>query len=155
VVADVNGDGKPDMVVASFYPFSLEADSVGVRLGNGDGTFQSELFYGTSGTNGASSVVAADVNLDGKLDLLFVNDTDFLGENAGVLLGYGDGTFKPVKTYASHGCETGGPGLAVVDVNGDGKPDLLVADYAGYCAPNCGGRWMCCWATAMEHFGLW
>jgi Bacterial Ig-like domain (group 3)/FG-GAP-like repeat len=120
------------------YPFSLEADSVGVRLGNGDGTFQSESFYGTGGSNGASSVVAADVNLDGNLDLLFVNDTNFLGA-AGVLLGNGDGTFQRVKTYASHGSQTGGPGLAVVDVNGDGNSDLLVADFAGYCTPNCGG----------------
>jgi hypothetical protein len=139
VVADVNGDGKPDMVVASLYPFSFEADSVGVRLGNGDGTFQSESFYGMGGTNGASSVVAADVNLDGKLDLVFVNDHDSFGANIGVLLGNGDGTFRPVKTYSSHGSETGGPGLAVVDVDGDGNPDLLVADFAGYCTPNCGG----------------
>jgi hypothetical protein len=100
VVADVNGDGKPDMVVASLYPFSFEADSVGVRLGNGDGTFQSESFYGMGGTNGASSVVAADVNLDGKLDLVFVNDHDSFGANIGVLLGNGDGTFRPVKTYS-------------------------------------------------------
>jgi hypothetical protein len=131
VAADVNGDGKPDMVIASFYPFSLAADSVGVRLGNGDGTFQSELFYGTGGTNGASSVVVADVNLDGKLDLVFVNDTDFFGANTGVLLGNGDGTFRAVKMYSSNASETGGPGLAVVDVNGDGSPDLLVANFAG------------------------
>jgi len=108
-------------------------------LGNGDGTFQSELFYGTGGTNGASSVVVADVNLDGKLDLVFVNDTDFFGANAGVLLGNGDGTFRAVKMYSSNASETGGPGLAVVDVNGDGRPDLLVANYAGFCTPNCGG----------------
>ena len=81
VVADVNGDGKPDMVIANFYPFSAATDSVGVRLGNGDGTFQSEMFYGMSNTNGASSVIAADVNLDSKLDLIFMNDTDFAGSN--------------------------------------------------------------------------
>jgi hypothetical protein len=133
--ADVNGDGKPDMLVANRDPNS----PVGVRLGNGDGTFQSEVFYGT-GTNGvgASSIEAADVNLDGKLDILFVNDTDFSG-GVGVLLGNGDGTFQPVTTYASGGSERGGPGLAVADVNGDGKPDLLVANYAGYCVPICGG----------------
>jgi hypothetical protein len=136
--ADVNGDGKPDMLVANLYSFSLDPKAVGVRLGNGDGTFQSEVFYGVSSGNGASSIEAADVNLDGELDILFVNDTDSNG-GVGVLLGNGDGTFQPVTTYASGGSETGGPGLAVADVNGDGKPDLLVANYAGYCVPDCGG----------------
>jgi hypothetical protein len=135
VAADVNGDGKPDMVVANLYP---EPNSVGVRLGNGDGTFQSEVFYGTGNTTGygATSIVAADVNLDGKLDLLAVN---YLEGGVGVLLGNGDGTFQPVTTYPSGGSDLGGPGLAVADVNGDGKPDLLVANYAGYCVPDCGG----------------
>jgi VCBS repeat protein len=134
-VADVNGDGKPDMLVANLTPFSLEPNSVGVRLGNGDGTFQSEAFYVTGGTNGATSVAAADVNLDGKADLLVVN---YFG-GVSVLLGNGDGTFQPATTYASGGSNNGGPGLAVADVNGDGMADLLVANYAGYCAPDCGG----------------
>jgi hypothetical protein len=133
VIADVNGDGKPDMVVANI---SFDPKEVGVRLGNGDGTFQSEVFYGIS-TNGASSVVAADINLDGKLDLIFGMD-DFAG-GVGVLLGNGDGTFQPATTYASGGSETGGPVLAVADVNGDGKPDLLVANFAGFCTPSCAG----------------
>jgi hypothetical protein len=139
-VADVNGDGKPDMLVASLHP-SLEPKSVGVRLGNGDGTFRSAVTYGTGSPNGATSVVAADVNLDGKLDLLVVNFGAELRKDGGVgvLLGNSDGTFRPVRTYASNGSNNGGPGLAVADVNGDGKPDLLVAHYAGYCAPNCGG----------------
>jgi hypothetical protein len=135
-IADVNGDGKPDMLVANTYPSSLDPKAVGVRLGNGDGTFQSEVFYGIS-TNGASSVVAADINRDGKLDLMFAMD-DFAG-GVGVLLGNGDGTFQPPATYASGGSETGGPVLAVADVNGDGKPDLLVANFAGFCTPSCAG----------------
>jgi len=134
--ADVNADGKPDMLVANFYPYSLEPLSVGVRLGNGNGTFQSVVNYGTDSPNGASSVVAADVNLDSKPDLLVANYS--IG-GVGVLLGNGNGTFQPVATYTSGGSDTGGPGLAVADVNGDGKPDLLVANYAGYCAPICEG----------------
>ena len=41
-VADVNGDGKPDLLVANFYDPSKASGSVGVLLGKGDGTFQSE-----------------------------------------------------------------------------------------------------------------
>ncbi len=43
-VADVNGDGKPDLVVAN-----LESDDVGVLLGNGDGTFQPAVTYASGG----------------------------------------------------------------------------------------------------------
>jgi hypothetical protein len=134
VAADVNGDGRPDMLVANIDGNS-PPKSVGVRIGNGDGTFQSEVFYSTNSIDGASSLTVADVNLDGKLDLLVAN---YFG-GVGVLLGNGDATFQPVRTYVSGGSETGGPVIAVADVNGDGKPDLLVANFAGYCTPNCGG----------------
>ena len=56
-----------------------------------------------------------------------------------MLLGNGDGTFAPVTTYTSGGSNNGGPGIAVSDVNGDGRPDLLVANYASFCVPDCGG----------------
>jgi hypothetical protein len=126
IAADINGDGRPDMLVTNLYPSSVNPISVGVRLGNGDGTFQSEVFYRTGSTGGATSVAVADVNLDGKPDLLVVN----YGGRVGVLLGNGDGTFQASRTYRSGGSNNGGPGLVVADVNGDGKPDLLVADYA-------------------------
>jgi hypothetical protein len=128
--ADINGDGKPDMVVANFYPYSLEPQSIGVRMGNGDGTFQPEAFYGTNGFNGASSVAAGDVNLDGKVDLLVMN-YGFFGVVA-VLLGNGDGTFRPAITYATGlNPNLGGPQIAVADLNADAKPDLIAADYSG------------------------
>ena len=57
-------------------------------LGNGDGTFQPAVRY-TLGGFGATSVALADVNGDGKLDLLVAT-----GSAVGVLLGNGDGTFR-------------------------------------------------------------
>lgn len=65
-VADVNGDGDPDLVAAGRSPNQLQ--EARVSLGNGDGTFQPPLsFYGPGG---GVSVRALDFNRDGRLDLV-------------------------------------------------------------------------------------
>ena len=124
VVADVNGDGKPDLLVANACGTSstCQAGSVGALLGNGDGTFQAAVTY-PSGMNEAFAVAVADVNGDGKQDLLVGGGGE--NDNVGVLLGNGDGTFQPVVSYSSGGNTA--LSVAVADVNGDGKPDLVMA----------------------------
>jgi Bacterial Ig-like domain (group 3)/FG-GAP-like repeat/Abnormal spindle-like microcephaly-assoc'd, ASPM-SPD-2-Hydin len=131
-VADVNGDGKPDLLISNYCSDS-DCDttaSVGVLLGNGDGTFQTALVYSSGGYD-AWSVAAADVNGDGKPDLLVAhqcgsaNCSDPSG-TVGVLLGNGDGTFQTGVIYAA-GFQAFS--LAVADVNGDGKPDVMVGNY--------------------------
>jgi hypothetical protein len=140
VVADLNGDGRPDLVVANASGSGNGDGSVSVLLGNGDGTFQTAVSY-DSGGNDANSVAVGDVNGDGKPDLLAVNacnsSNNCSGGLVGVLLGNGDGTFQPAVTYNSGGY--GGLAVAVADVNGDGKPDLLVANCAGNNG-NCNGN---------------
>ena len=143
-VADLNGDGKADIVVANCGSGILcgaSPGSVGVLLGNGDGTFQTAVFY-SSGGYGAASVAIADVNGDGKPDLLVANncsDATCATGSVSVLLGNGDGTFNTAVAYNSGGYLA--VSVAVADVNGDKKPDLVVINSCsnnGNCVPSYG-----------------
>jgi hypothetical protein len=120
-VGDFNGDGKPDL--ALFSPPDR------VLLGNGDGTFQSAIPFQAGGYS--SLVAVADFNGDGKLDLAQANRANTQsppGSTVSVLLGNGDGTFQNAVNYAL-GTDVDPLVLAVGDFNGDGKPDLAVADF--------------------------
>ena len=142
-VRDVNGDGKPDLLVANTCvidgAFNCVNGSVGVLLGNGDGTFQAAVSYGSDGT-GAASLAVRDVNGDGNQDVLVANACGNNGNygcmigSVGVLLGHGNGTFRAAVNYTSGGYEP--DSVAVRDLNGDSNPDLVVAsqcDNSGNC----------------------
>ena len=116
-VADVNGDGRPDLLATN-----NSNNTVGVLLGNGNGTFQAATTYG-SGGSGPVGLAVADVNGDSRPDVLVTNQTS---NTAGVLLGNGNGTFQAATTYATG---TNPLRIAVADVSGDGRPDLLVINF--------------------------
>ena len=125
-IADVNGDGKPDLIVAVWYTPTDSYGYVAVLLGNGDGTFLPAATYRAG--LGPNSVAAADVNGDGIPDLLVANSGP-ASNTVSVLLGNGDGTFQPAVSYGSGGSLP--QSIAVADVNGDNKPDLIVANLGG------------------------
>jgi Bacterial Ig-like domain (group 3)/FG-GAP-like repeat/FG-GAP repeat len=138
-VADVNGDGKLDVVVSNAFACDTGCTngSVGILLGNGDGTFQAARTY-DSGGSGAGGIAVADVNGDGKPDVVVTNvcaggpycEFSNTGSVA-VLLGNGDGTFNPARVFS-----TGNQisrYLALGDFNADGKLDVAVADGCGGC----------------------
>lgn len=118
-VADVNGDKYLDVLTAN-----ITGSTVGVRLGNGDGTLRAETTYSAGAGSTPYDVAVADVNGDGRPDLLTAN---YGTDNVGVLLNTGS-TFQAVTTYPVGKTPAG---LAAADVNGDGQPDLLTANYFG------------------------
>ena len=133
-VADVNGDGKPDLVVVNWCADNnCTNGTVSVLLGNGDGTFQAAVSYGSGGLD-AYSVAVGDVNKDGKLDLVLANEcvssSNCANGLVSVLVGNGDGTFQAAVSYGSGGSLA--LSVAVGDVNGDGKPDLVVTNFGSY-----------------------
>jgi hypothetical protein len=124
VAADFTGDGILDLAVANEYD-----NNVSVLLGNGDGTFvkAGNVAVGTDPV----SLAVADLNGDGTPDLAVVNQGTYphVGEGVSILLGNGDGTFQPARNIAA------GPNpvaVAIADLNGDGTPDLAVANSAYY-----------------------
>jgi hypothetical protein len=112
---DLDGDGNDDLVVAN--------GGMSVLLSNGDGTFKPHQDY--AGLWGVVVVVAADVNGDGNLDVVGSELAQYGEADNIVFLGNGDGTFQAGVGYAARGGQ-----LAVADVNGDRKPDVLMANSA-------------------------
>ncbi|HEV3278588.1 MAG TPA: FG-GAP-like repeat-containing protein [Terriglobia bacterium] len=119
-VGDFNNDGNVDLAINGPGSTTL---TFAIYLGNGDGTFQSPII--TSSNVYALSIAAADVNNDGKLDVIFTAQN---GAFLAVYLGNGDGTFGPPTYYSDTTYDTT---LVVADFNQDGKPDIAVA-----CAPS-------------------
>ena len=116
-VGDVNGDGHLDIVSGAFR---FGQTFVNVRLGSGDGTLGANLRQVVSSSFGAfNQLLLADVNGDGRLDLLG-KYTGF--GRVSVSLGGGDGTFGGALEVATGAS----PGLATLgDLNGDGILDIV------------------------------
>jgi hypothetical protein len=140
VTGDFNGDRRLDLAVAN-----QSSNTVSILLGNGDGTFQPAQNYAT----GASphSLVVGDFNGDGKLDIVTTNyGSATVPGTVSVLLGNGDGTFAAPINFTLPGEFPPGYtgttpvpqvpiGVAVGDMNHDGRLDLVVTADTSFSPP--------------------
>jgi hypothetical protein len=124
-VADMNGDGIPDFVACTYE------NEFYIALSNADGSFQAPVLIPTYFPSSANfsnytiNVVAADLNGDGKLDVIVAGE-----EGREVLLNTSVGNELSFQLSAQLITLEGGdvPDLAVADLNGDGKPDFVYSD---------------------------
>jgi hypothetical protein len=123
-VADFTGDGKLDIAVLQCGPNCDKAgDDIGLFEGNGDGTFQKERNFVNAAEVNAEMMTVADINQDGKPDLVVVN---YLTNDVTVLLN--DGThLAPAQSWL---VGDDPQVVAVGDFNGDGVPDLAVTNWS-------------------------
>ena len=120
-IADINRDGRPDLVVSD-----RSGQAVGVRLGNGPGTFGPAIFS----IPGVSGPQLADLDGDGNLDIVGIG---FNGVQN--LMGNGLGSFSQGASFFAG---LGPNAVAIGDLNGDGRTDLAVTCTGGVTDPRGG-----------------
>lgn len=124
-LADFNGDKKLDFVAGN-----PAGQFVTIGLGNGDGTFRDSAHYNQSVGMWTNGIAVADFNRDGNPDI--VQAGGGTGVGLSLMLGTSHGVFK-APTFIDLGVGANGRVTFVraLDVNGDGKPDIVCENSKG------------------------
>ena len=126
---DFNNDGKSDIVVQS-------GNGISVFLSNADGSFASPITSPGNLSGGGQTLIVADVNGDGKLDVVARGFIIAASQDTiTVFLGHGDGTFSAPILTPTDDLTTGSgfrvSAMAAGDFSGDGIPDLVASEDVG------------------------
>jgi hypothetical protein len=126
-LADFNGDGRPDLAACGFLGANsnvAKGSAYALAFGQNGGFGVPQVHPGTGKHSACTSVVAADFNGDGKMDFALSAWDESAAAGLTVFLGKGDGTFSAPANY---GVLQQGH-MIVGDLNGDGKPDILILE---------------------------
>src|SRR6185312_3714339 len=120
--ADVNGDGKLDIITAN-----SASDTVSVLIGNGSGGFAQAALYSTGAGTGPGFVAIGDFDGDGNPDIVTANGNT---PDVSVLPGSAAGAFGTATSYGTGTTGTSkGFSVAVSDFNNNGRSDLVVSNF--------------------------